>query len=126
MKIYKSYSNIDVNINENRAPTDESVRLLKEFQDKAEKQMISSLKIQNLDFECALQLTRIPEFYNVLKIRCVYKICGQSRVLEVEFNDSIENGLKELHENLSKDIAAVILSNAFEKVAKSWSGIKLF
>jgi hypothetical protein len=44
----------NVNITEHRAPTDESVRLLKELEEKAQQKIIDSIRVADTNFECVV------------------------------------------------------------------------
>lgn len=47
-----------VHVTERRAPTDESVRLLKEFEEKAESRRIDAIKVGDTTFECVIHSER--------------------------------------------------------------------
>ena len=52
-KVYgNSYT--PVTVTEKRAPTDESVRLLKEMEEKAREKIIDSLTVRDTNFECKI------------------------------------------------------------------------
>ena len=66
-------SRIDVTVKEHRAPTDESVKLLRELEDKALQSILSTIKLESTPFDCRVfpMLTPMSES---IKFVVLYKI----------------------------------------------------
>ncbi|UIF90933.1 hypothetical protein [Cupriavidus sp. UYPR2.512] len=60
--INESPSHVSVNVTERRAPTDESVRLLREMEQTAEKRITDSVRVKDQQFECVIH--EMPDFIN--------------------------------------------------------------
>lgn len=118
-----------VTINQHRAPTDESVRLLKEFQEKAVKNLIDSVRINTMGIDVMVFVFNQEMISDEVELRVVFNINGHNYKLQekikrgdyrneirknsgaLSFNQSI---IKTIHEVLSKAIAREILINAPE------------
>lgn len=66
-------SSVHVSVTEQRAPTDESVKLLREMERTAAKQVLESVRVANTNFECVIHrldshLNARSEFVAVLKV----------------------------------------------------------
>lgn len=70
-RILKHYHthDTDVTITENRAPTDESVRLLKEMEEAARNKITESTTVHNTEFTC-----KIHKYYDPVNDADMYKI----------------------------------------------------
>ncbi|WEM00084.1 MULTISPECIES: hypothetical protein [Delftia] len=104
----------DTTIKEFRAPTDESVRLLKEMEAEAEKKILGSVRIQNSQIDCVVHSRK-----NVLRLDIDFivqlKINGKDikvehKVSEFTARDEVAHGLMDL---VGKRIAAELLGPAF-------------
>jgi hypothetical protein len=101
-----------VNVTEKRAPTDDSVRLLKEFRQAAEKDLVSSLKLENNLISATLHVYKDPlqwkEQYVVLT-----KINGKNFRIEVERDPYQKETWEEVVFNrVAEYIAAELLGKA--------------
>src|SRR5574339_370103 len=78
-----SYVDRNVTVNEHRAPTDESLKLLNEMREKVERDFIGSFKLENNLFNATVHLSMEPINYDVwFLVR--YKINHQTH--EVKFS----------------------------------------
>jgi hypothetical protein len=108
---------------EYRAPTDESVRLLKEMEEKAQKKIIDSISVRDCQVECQILVEKsyINQSNHYV---IVYSMNGkkgkvQLMVHEYELKDGPETFIAErLRDLLAKDIATMMIGDAFVKVMK--------
>ena len=116
-KVYDS-GYTPVTVTEKRAPTDESVRLLKEMEEKAREKIIDSFAVKDTNFECKVfqekdMLTLDTKFV------VIYSMNGKKRTVDVRIEESaLENTYKKLLNAVAYDIAGAILVDAFNKATK--------
>lgn len=105
-------------VTEKRAPTDESVRLLKEMETEAKQKIVDSITVSNTEFECNIQ--SIVEWENDETVYCIsYRMNGKKKFLKVPIKNwqrptDIEVMIK-VRDELAKDIA----SNMIDQVLRS-------
>ena len=105
-------------VTENRAPTDESVRLLKEMEAEAKQKIVDSITVSNTEFECNVQ--SVIEPLNDETVYYVsYRMNGKKGGLKVPIKNwqrpsDIEVMVK-VRDELAKDIA----SNMIDQVLRS-------
>jgi len=100
----------NVNIKEERAPTDLSIQLLNEFQEKAKENIIKSLRISDntLNSIVVYYRSNIPE--NMLEVHVRFKLNGREYLIKTDvYNYDI---------NKSKQAAGGIAKIVFETIAK--------
>lgn len=105
----------NIKIEEKRAPTDDSVRLLKEMEEKATSQVIKAVTVGNTTFECVVHHLRDNLSYTN-NFRAVFKLNGKSLSATVKVPQDQEDVSKiyqELQEEMAKVITAEILGPAF-------------
>jgi hypothetical protein len=112
-----------VTVTEKRAPTDESVRLLKEMEEKALEKIVNSISVRDCQVECQILVEKSylnqSNHYVV-----VYSMNGkkgkvQLMVHEYELRDGPETVIAgRLRDLLAKDIATMMIGNAFVKAIK--------
>ncbi len=107
-----------VNIVENRAPTDESVRLLKEMEEEVKNNIIDSIRLTNNGFEGQV-LVNQNYINGQLDILVVFKLNGKKIVTKFFINhfdvNHKDKWIPELIDAVAKDISIEILSNVFNK-----------
>lgn len=103
---------------EYRAPTDESVRLLKEMEEKAREKIIDSFIVNDTHFEC--KIFQEKDFLTLdTKFVVIYSMNGKKRTVNVRIEEgSIENTYKKLLSAVANDIAHAMLADAFNKAIK--------
>ena len=114
------------NVTENRAPTDESVRLLKEMEAEAIKKITESTTVRNTEFTCKMHKTHMAhtgqDMYAV-----IYTLNGkQSRIdISVECFDELspEQTACLIRDKVAVDIANKMLYTAFMD-EKNWEFFK--
>jgi RNA 3'-terminal phosphate cyclase len=106
-------------VTENRAPTDESVRLLKEMEEKARDNIIESISVRDSQVEC--QILKERDFMSAgMRYTVVYSINGKKSAVkfladDLEMPKSVAEKLTEM---VCFDIAKKMLVDAFAKVIK--------
>lgn len=102
-----------VTIYEHRAPTDESVKILRELEHEAKKKVDKAIRINSIDFECVVQIHR--EFHtDTVILAAKYRIGRQNLTSEVrKASDEVKSDLvgviHALVDEMAKDIAEAIL-----------------
>jgi len=103
---------------EYRAPTDESVRLLKEMEEKAREKIIDSFSVKDTHFEC--KFFQEKDYLTLdTKFVVIYSMNGKKRTVNVRIEEgAIENTYKKLLTAVANDIAHAMLADAFSRVMK--------
>gem|GEM_PF-2896609 len=107
------------NVHIHRAPTDESVRLLKEMEDAAEKKIIESVHVKSNAFECVVHV-----MYDVLSddkiYRAVFSLNGKKMTVEHRHSardpDDRSAAIDGLVNEVAKVIARDAIAEAFTKL----------
>jgi len=107
------------NVHIHRAPTDESVRLLKEMEDAAEKKIIESVHVKSNAFECVVHV--MDDALSDEKIyRAVFSLNGKTMTAEHRHSardpDDRFAGIDGLVNEVAKVIARDTLAEAFTKL----------
>ena len=112
-----------VELTEKRAPTDASVLLLKEMEEKAQEKIIDSISIRDCQIEC--QILKVKDIMsNRMHYMIVYSMNGKKSKVNVKLDDyEIINlgkiGIAEtLRSALAVDIATKMICDSFDKVMK--------
>lgn len=107
------------NVTEKRAPTDESVRLLREMEQKAQDEVIQSIRLQNTEFDGVIHVMR-----NIMdcttSYRCVFKLNGKKFMAEhvaKEWDDK-DSRVIGIRDAVAKEIANTVVSEFLPKIAK--------
>ncbi|AGO49670.1 hypothetical protein Phi13:2_gp060 [Cellulophaga phage phi13:2] len=123
----KVYEKSNINITEKRAPTDESVKLLKEFQEKAIKNLIDSVRINTMGIDVMVFIFNQEMITDEVELMVSFNINGNNyRLVEKIFRGEYQNGIRKklghldfsravsytIHEILSKAIAREIMLKA--------------
>ncbi len=98
----------------NRAPTDESVRLLREMEAKAEAQVIQAVRVDTTTFSCVVHKALDP-MQDRVRWRAVFKLNGHKMQAEVDTNprDGDVDSFRALRDEMAKVIAQQVLGEAF-------------
>lgn len=126
--VHESYqvgpSSIAVSVIERRAPTDESVRLLKEFEDKAREKVVESMRLTNNTIESVIH--RHDDPINMQTHFCIfYKVNGQQREVRCfveDYKSTISDKRDAIWKAVSEDMAAFMLGHATEKMKQALRG----
>lgn len=119
-------SHTNVNVTEKRAPTDESVRLLKEMEAEARKKITESTTVHNTEFTCKLH-----KYYDALnaadKYAIIYTLNGKQSRLDVDVECYKELTPEQtacfIRDKVAVDIANKMLYTAFMD-EKKWDFFK--
>ena len=97
---------VEKTVREQRAPTDESVRLLREMEKAAEDKVVSALRINDSLFDAVLH--RQQDFLNCQKMfMCVIKLNGEKIVVRFNCDDGTpqEDIVIGIRDAIAKEIA---------------------
>jgi hypothetical protein len=105
-----SPSSISVSVDEKRAPTDESVRLLREMEDAARTQVAQSLRIESCGVEAVVHRQDNPMDAKTM-FAIHYKVNGVQRkcYAAVDWQADIRERLDTVWATLAKDLAAYLI-----------------
>ena len=113
----------NITIHEHRAPTDESVKLLNEMQEKALANLIASLPVKGNDFECHL-----AAFRDDMNRGDLFIVTAQVNGTKIEVRErigsyeekTIHDKFAQIRRALAEKIAAEILLEPFCKAQESF------
>lgn len=107
------YVTQNVNITEKRAPTDESVKLLREMEDKAREQVEQSINVGGNGFECVVNIHKEALSMDTVAV-ALFKLNGRSLRAEARVEgwdrDDIAKLAPRLRDEVAKELANAILS----------------
>ena len=103
-------------VHEHRAPTDQSVALLKEMEAAAERKIEQSIHIGNTTFECVVHIVN-DNASHCTRMKAVFKMNGVTQTAEHSYRprdqgDDIK-AASALRDEVAKVIAAKMLESAF-------------
>lgn len=107
-------------VHEHRAPTDESVRLLREMEGKAKDQIIEAIHVGDTVFECVIHTMRMPES-GATKLAAVFSLNGKKMTAEYtehDFRFNKANSAVRLRDAVAQKIATEILIPAFQRYGR--------
>lgn len=115
----RTYSDTKVTINENKAPTDESVKLLRKMEKAARKEVEKSIRVTDTNFDCNILIAAEP-FNNEYHFITTYTLNGQQRKVSSHVSMSYEK--PQLYEEIGKtvmnDVAKDIAENVIHNLSK--------
>ena len=112
----------EVHHHEHRAPTDESVKLLKEMEEQALAKIDETIRIEGNGFNGIIHLMR-ESYDDTLRARAIYELNGRKMTTDhsvsawkyTNTHTLRETLMKELRDKMATEIATVVLLGAFEK-----------
>jgi len=117
----------NVNVTERRAPTDESVRLLREMEKAANDSVLKAVRVENCHIDAVIHQKREVQSCMAVFV-VVYRINGERRDVRYEHNDKFGDSRQEqeaaaigLRDALAKDVANVIASQVFGAMCKMFA-----
>lgn len=116
-----------VNVTENKAPTAESVRLLREMEKAAQDQLVHVTSVKDTNISAIIH-THKSHLSDTQKFRVIYSFNGKKLTTDYECDDRV-NGNVFIHgliDALAKDIALHILQKPFSEMMKSHPELKPF
>ena len=110
-------SHVSVGITEKRAPTDESVRLLREMEGKAREQVEQALRIESCCVEVVVHRQDDPMDAKT-KFAIHYKVNGQKRkcYAAADWQANISENLDAVWKALAEDLAAYLIGGVTKQV----------
>ena len=110
MIIKRNYTELNFNVTEKRAPTDESVRLLREMEKEALNKIIKNIDLSNNQLYARLLVFEDPLNLNS-KGKVLFSLNGKKHELNVSFGflESKEDMIKKCYDELAKYVAREIL-----------------
>ena len=118
--VQRGPSHVSVSVEEKRAPTDESVRLLREMEAKAMQNVVESLRLTSADVEAVAH--RYDSHMDVRSfIKIHYKVNGTPRqcTVETEHLASIHQQIDKVWKALADDLAAYLMGNVLKSIGKA-------
>lgn len=115
-EIGRSPSSINVTVEEKRAPTDESVRLLREMEEKIQKSLVQSIRVENTEFNCVVHVFE-DLMSSQFRLMAVFKLNGKQERAEYRTNTwqfSPEEAITRLRDAVATKIANLI-AGSFSK-----------
>jgi len=104
-------------ITENRAPTDESVRLLKEMEKAALDRLLSITRLQNNTLEATWHVFQDPA-RDEMEALCRFLLNGREHRIKVTLDRSMrynpKEAAKKIHEAVTREIAAILTVELFD------------
>lgn len=111
--IQHSPASVSVRVTEQRAPTDASVRLLRDMEKAATERVLETMRLESNTVKAVVQRME-NDFDGTTIFRIVYEINGQRRVMTrvvTEAHTTIQARAKDVWTALANDIATFILTN---------------
>ncbi len=105
-------------VQEHRAPTDDSVKLLREMEDKAEQQVVQSVRVGDTAFDCVIHLSHdMLSMKN--KMRVIFSLGGRQMHEDVvcEHVDDGPTMLGKLRDAVARRVANEILGPALSRLS---------
>lgn len=112
------YVTREVNVHEHRAPTDESVALLREMESAAKDEVIKAVRVADTRFECVVH-TWLDFMSDSTKYRAIFSLNGKNLTADAEMPRGRHRPVKPtdefelLREEMARVIAAEVLNDAF-------------
>lgn len=103
---------------EKRAPTDESVKLLREMERAAQDSVIKSIRVNNCEIDCVIHVHRDVLNHQHM-IATIYKLNGSRRTVEsrISVDKPRDEIARTIINDVAKDIAVSLLEEPFCKIA---------
>lgn len=120
----RTYSDTKVTINENKAPTDESVKLLRKMEKAARKEVEKSIRVTDTNFDCNV-MVQAAYHNSEYQVVTIYTINGvQRRVMSIipmhyEKTALYEEIGKTVLNDVAKDIAENVIHNLSHVLANN-------
>lgn len=115
------HSSSSVSITEKRAPTDESVRLLREMEETALNNVLKVLDIQDNIVSGRLIIFHSIESFNK-RYKCLFKINEKDFSIDGELPYNVEGTdgeyIQKFYDVISKQLAKFLLENSMEELPK--------
>jgi len=104
-----------ITVHQHRAPTDESVRLLKEFQDKAVNELYNAVTLDTNTFKAKWVYHWNPMSFGQ-KATCLFDLNGERHRLEIDLPDycnTDKEHVQQIMEAVQKEVARILSIELF-------------
>lgn len=111
----------NVNVTEHRAPTDESVKLLREMEAEAQSRIVKSTRVADMGFECVIHSMR-DSINSQIRFAVIYSLNGKKHRVDHDVEDMgsrvelTRKTVDSLIDAVAKDMAEKLLIGAFKKL----------
>lgn len=118
--VVHNYARVDVN--EHRAPTDKSVKLLREMEKAALEEVVKTVRVRNTEFDGVIH--KMTKSFDMTTLyRCVFKLNGKQMSVEYEADnldhlDDAEARVIGIRNAIAEKIANEILKPIINNVAE--------
>lgn len=115
-----SYVSQNTEIHEHKAPTDESIKILNEMQEKARKDLLASVKVENNIFSCVITLFQQEIMTNSHVFMVKFNLNGNEYFMEDRVSNTeirrnpIEHVMRKIFEKVAEEITKKLF-NDFSK-----------
>jgi hypothetical protein len=103
-------------VREHRAPTDESVKLLREMEQKAKDQVIEAVHVGDTTFECVVHKSRLP-MDDAIEVMAIFSLNGKKLTVthrENTWRTTEEAMMVALRDKMAAEIATAVLLPALK------------
>ena len=102
-------------VTEKRAPTDESVRLLREMESKAKEEVIKSISLPSNEFSGVVHLMR--DYLSCqTKVVVLFKLNGKDHKVPISLDDFKDDNLEKQMRKVLNDVSDYLAANILQKV----------
>lgn len=103
-------------VHEHRAPTDASVRLLREMEAKAKDEIVAAVHINDTTFDCVVHIHKVM-MDDSTKFLAIFSLNGKRLTVEYtrHFTEEPKKAIQSLRDEVARTIANEILQPAFAK-----------
>lgn len=111
-----------VTVTEQRAATDDSVKLLREMESKAEAQVIEAVRVGDTHFECVVQ-RQVNMMSDTTLVRAVFSLNGKKmhETWEAPGRPTLREAFDGIKKLVAERIAAEVLLPAFSAFPKTYT-----
>ena len=116
----KHYHNSKSEVHEHRAPTDDSIKLLRKMEKEARKQVEKSIRVTNTNFDCNILMQAEP--WNAeYCILIMYTLNGTKRKVEARVKSYLEKN--EMYEEIGRTVLEAVAKDISEQVLNNLSNV---
>ena len=110
----RHYHNHKVNVQEHRAPTDKSVELLREMEQKTKDEIINSVVVKDNGFNAVIHSQK-DFMSNMMLYKIIYTLNGEKRVADFSAYDDVsyETVIQQMMNKVAENISREILTKVF-------------
>lgn len=97
-------------VHHHRAPTDESVRLLREMEEKSKAEIIKAIKLEKNGFEAVIHVMKHFEDQTI-EFRSLFSLNGKrfTVITKVSNTSTVDETVEQIRDDISKEIATYIM-----------------